>query len=68
MEDNCLLLQTLFQVAHGLASPLYVCFVDLQKAYDTVDRSKLYGALATELGVVPGLVAIFRRMYTDVRA
>ena len=51
-----------------MASPLYMCFVDLQKAYDTVDRSKLYGALATELGVVPGLVAILRQMYTDVGA
>ena len=43
-------------------------FVDLTKAYDSVDRTVLYEALVRELGVSPGTVATLRRMYTDVQA
>ena len=27
-------------------TPLYMCFIDLQKAYDSVDRELLWGVLA----------------------
>ena len=43
-------------------------FVDLTKAYNSVDRTVLYEALVRELGVSPGTVATLRRMYTDVQA
>ena len=55
-------------MAHELQAPLYACFVDLRKAYDCIDRSKLFTALVAELGVDAGLVAMLQRMYTDVRA
>lgn len=55
-------------MAAGHRVPVYVCFVDLRKAYDSVDRGKLFSALMLELGVSDGLVAALRRMYTDVRA
>ena len=48
--------------------PLFVLFVDLQKAYDCVDRTLLFSALVHELGVAPGVVAALRRMYTEVSA
>ena len=49
-------------------APLYVVFVDLTKAYDSVDRTTLFEAMVHELGVAPGTVAILRRMYADVQA
>ena len=39
--------------------PLYTCFVDLQKAYDSVDRSLLWVVLA-RFGVPPVMVDIVR--------
>ena len=39
--------------------PLYTCFVDLQKAYDSVDRSLLWVVLA-RFGVPPVMVTIVR--------
>ena len=47
-------------------APLYVVFVDLTKAYDSVDRTTLLAALVHELGITPGTVSILRRMYSDV--
>ena len=49
-------------------APLYVVFVDLTKAYDSVDRTTLFEAMVHELGVAPGTVAVLRRMYSDVQA
>ena len=49
-------------------APLYVVFVDLTKAYDSVDRTTLFEAMVHELGVEPGTVDILRRMYSDVLA
>ena len=47
-------------------APLYVVFVDLTKAYDSVDGTTLFAAMVHELGVALGTVAILRRMYSDV--
>ena len=49
-------------------APLFVCFVNLHKAYDCINRSKLFTALVAELGVDTGLAAMLQRMYTDVQA
>ena len=43
-------------------------FVDLRKAYDGVDRTALFGAFVNELGVMPGVIATLRHMYSDVQA
>ena len=40
--------------------PLYTCFVDLQKAYVSVDRSLLWVVLA-RFGVPPMMVDIVRQ-------
>ena len=62
------MLQTMFQLANTDRDPLYTVFVDLRKAYDCVDRARLYQALVEELGVDPSLVVILRNMYTKVHA
>ena len=38
---------------------LFVCFIDLQKAYDTVDRNLLWQVL-TRIGVPPQMIAVIR--------
>ena len=47
-------------------APLYVVFVDLTKAYDSVDRTTLFEAMVHELGIALGTVSILRQMYLDV--
>ena len=46
--------------------PLFILFVDLRKAYDCVDHTKLYLALTEELVVSAGVVTVLRQMYLDV--
>ena len=47
--------------------PLYTCFVDLQKEYDSVDRSLLWVVLA-RFGVPPVMVDIVRQFHDGMRA
>ena len=65
-EDNLTVLQVLCYLAQLERAPLYVVFVDLTKAYDSVDRTTLFEAMVYELGVALGTVAILHRMYLDV--
>ena len=41
-------------------------FVDLSKAYDSVDRGRLFDTLVTDLGVDAAIVKALVLMYTDV--
>ena len=47
--------------------PLYMCFVDLQKAYDSVDRELLWKVLA-RAGVPAEMVAVIRQFHDGMRA
>ena len=47
--------------------PLYTCFVDLQKAYDSVDRYLLWDVLA-RFGVPPVIVDIDHQFHDGMRA
>ena len=47
--------------------PLYVCFVDLQKAYDSVDRELLWKVLA-RAGIPTEMVAVIRQFHDGMRA
>ena len=47
-------------------APLYVVFVDLTKAYDSVDRTTLFEAMVHELGVASETVSLLCRMYSDM--
>ena len=46
---------------------LFVCFRDLQKTYDTVDRTLLRQAL-TRIGAPPQMIAVIRKFHDGVRA
>ena len=46
---------------------LFMCFIDLQKAYDTVDRTLLWQVL-TRIGVSPQMIAVIRQFHDGTRA
>ena len=43
-------------------TPLYLCFIDLTKAYDSVDRTVLWDVLA-RFGVPPRMLAVIRQFH-----
>ena len=47
--------------------PLYICFVDLQKAYDSVDRELLWKVLA-RAGVPSVMINVIRQFHDGMRA
>ena len=47
--------------------PLYMCFVDLQKAYDSVDRELLWKVLA-RAGVPSVMIDVIRQFHDGMRA
>ena len=44
-----------------------MCFIHLQKAYDTVDRTLLWRVLA-RIGVSPQMIAVIQKFYDGMRA
>ena len=44
-----------------------MCFIDLQKAYGTVDRTLLWQVL-TRIGVPPQMIAAIRQFHDGMRA
>ena len=47
--------------------PLSLCFIDLQKAYDSVDRTFLWQVLA-RFGVPPQMIRVTRHFHDGIRA
>jgi hypothetical protein len=65
--DMLFALRRLMEIADTKNTPLYLCFVDLQKAYDTVDRELLWVVLA-KCGVPDKMVAVIRAFHDGMRA
>ena len=47
--------------------PLYMCFIDLQKAYDSVDRELLWVVLE-RFGVPEKMLTVIRQFHEGMRA
>ena len=47
--------------------PLFVCFIDLQKAYESVDRTLLWQVLA-RFGAPPQMIEVIRQSHDGIRA
>ena len=56
-EDLVLVLQSVVQHSVRTGSSLALCFVDIKKAYDSVQRLQLWGILSSELGIDPNIVS-----------
>jgi len=65
LEDNVLLLQLALQHSHHLRRPIHILFVDLAKAYDTIDHSLLWGVLLEQLQLPRDLVSQLQQLYKD---
>ena len=55
------------EVGRKAGVSLHMCVVDLQKAYDTVDRTLLWQVL-TRIGVPPQMIAVIRQFHDGMRA
>ena len=65
--DQIFSLRRIMEQAKRLKKPLYMCFVDLKAAYDTVNREALLLILA-QYGVSEKLCNIIRALYTETKA
>ena len=57
--DMMFVVRRLQEVGRKAGVSLHMCFVDVQKAYDTVDRTLLWQVL-TRIGVPPQMIAVIR--------
>ena len=65
--DMMFVICRLQELARKKRIPLYVCFIDLTKAYDSVDRTLLWTVLA-RFGVPQNMTSIIRQIHDDMRA
>ena len=65
--DIMFVIRRLQEVGRKTGVYLHMCFVDLQKAYDTVDRTLLWQIL-TRIGVPPHMIEVIRQFYDGMRA
>ena len=53
--------------ARGFQKNIYFCFIDYTKAFDCVDRNKLWKILK-EMGIPDHLICLLRNLYADQEA
>ena len=57
--DRMFVVRRLQEVGRKAGVSLFICFIDLQKAYDTVDRTLLL-QVPVRIGVPPQMIAVIR--------
>ena len=60
--DMMFVIRRLQELARKKQVPLYVCFIDLIKAYDSVDRTLLWTVLA-RFGVPQNMILVIRQFH-----
>ena len=65
--DMMFVIRRLQQVGRKAGVSLHMCFIDLQKAYDTVDRTLLWQVL-TRIRVPPQMIAVIPQFHDGMRA
>ena len=65
--DMMFVVRRLQEVGRKAGVSLHMCFIDLQKAYDTIDRTLLWQVL-TRIGVPPQMIAVIRQFHDGMRA
>ena len=65
--DMIFVVRRLQELARKKDTPLYMCFIDLIKAYDPVDRSLLWDVLV-RFGVPPRMLAVIRQLHNGMQA
>ena len=62
--DRIITLQLVLQTRREYCRPLWIAYVDLKAAFDSVNREALW-LLLLSLGLPPKLVDLFKALYTD---
>ena len=65
--DMLFVVRRLQELGRARRIPLYMCFIDLQKAYDSVDRELLWVVLA-RFGVPEKMLTVIRQFHEGMRA
>ena len=65
--DKMFVVRRIQEIGWKAGVSLFMCFIDLQKAYDTVDRTLLWQVL-TRIGVPPQMIAVIRKFHNGRRA
>ena len=65
--DMMFVVRRLQELARKKDTPLFMCFIDLTKAYDSVDRTLLWTVLA-RFGIPPRMLAVIRQFHDGMRA
>ena len=65
--DMMVVVRRLQELARKKDTPLYLCFIDLIKAYDSADRTLLWDVLA-HFGVPPRMLAVIRQFHDGMQA
>ena len=65
--DVMFVIRWLQELAQKKQIPLYVCFIDLTKAYDSVDRTLLWTVLA-HFGVPKNMILVIRQFHDGMRS
>ena len=65
--DMMFVVRRLQELARKKDTPFYLCFIDLTKAYDSVDRTLLWDVLA-RFGVPPRMLAVTREFHDGMQA
>ena len=65
--DMMFVVRRLQEIGRKAGVSLHMCFIDFQKAYDTVDRTLLWQVL-TRIGVPPQMIAVIRQFHDGMRA
>ena len=65
--DMMFVVRRLQEIGRKAGVPFFMCFIDLQKAYDTVDRTLLWQVLIC-IGVPPQMIAVIQQFYDGMRA
>ena len=65
--DMMFVVRRLQEIGRKAGVSLFMCFIDLQKAYDTVDRTLLWQVL-TRIGVPPQVIEVIQQFHDGMRA
>jgi hypothetical protein len=65
--DNLFILRDVMEMFKQRARDLYIGFVDLKKAFDSVNREALFRILQQHYGLPAALVAMIRVLYTGTK-
>jgi len=66
-QNHLCSLRILTERARAHKQPLFLCFIDFEKAFDTVSHKKLWRAML-DMGFAPHLVALIKSLYSAQRS